>query len=76
MDKTIIVGNIEFMNRRAVINSVHELYKADSKEEQEALENTFEGEGVDYLVVEDYQGSIAVTKEALVSLLNNSWGVA
>jgi hypothetical protein len=74
MKKTIIVGNIEFLNRRAIIHSIDELYRADSKEEQEALEETFDNEGVDYLVIEEYMGELVVTNRVLVDLLEDNWG--
>jgi hypothetical protein len=74
MKKTIIVGNIEFLNRRAIIHSIDELYRADSKEEQEALEETFDNEGVDYLVIEEYMGKLVVTNRVLVDLLEDNWG--
>jgi hypothetical protein len=74
MKKTIIVGNIEFLNRRAIIHSIDELYRADSKEEQEALEEAFDNEGVDYLVIEEYTGELVVTNKVLVDLLEDNWG--
>jgi hypothetical protein len=74
MKKTIIVGNIEFLNRRAIIHSIDELYRADSKEEQEALEETFDNEGVDYLVIEEYTGELVVTNRVLIDLLEDNWG--
>ncbi len=74
MKKTIVVGTIEFLNRRVVVHSIDELYRANSKEEQEALEETFDNEGVDYPVVEEYLGEIVVTNECLVELLEDSWG--
>lgn len=74
MKKTIVVGTIEFLNRRVVVHSIDELYRANSKEEQEALEETFDNEGVDYLVVEEYMGEIVVTNSCLVELLEDSWG--
>ena len=72
--KTIIVGTIEFLNRKAIIHSISEMYQAYTKEELDALEDTFYQEGVDYLVVEEYFGEIVVTNNALVSLLKGSWG--
>lgn len=74
MKKTIIVGTIEFLNRKVIVHSVDELYRANSKEEQEALEETFDKEGVDYLVVEEYMGEIVVTNRVLVDLLEDNWG--
>lgn len=74
MKKTIIVGSIEFMNRRVIIHSVDELYRANSKEEQEALEEAFDNEGVDYLVIEEYTGELVVTNQVLVDLLEDNWG--
>lgn len=74
MKKTIIVGSIEFMNRKAIIHSVDELYRADSLQEQEALEEAFDNEGVDYLVIEEYTGELVVTNKVLVDLLEDNWG--
>lgn len=74
MKKTIIVGTIEFLNRKVIVHSVDELYRANSKEEQEALEEAFDNEGVDYLVVEEYMGEIVVTNRVLVDLLEDNWG--
>lgn len=74
MKKTIIVGTIEFLNRKVIVHSVDELYRANSIQEQEALEETFDNEGVDYLVVEEYMGEIIVTNRVLVDLLEDNWG--
>ena len=74
MKKTILVGSIEFMNRKVIVHSVDELYRANSIQEQEALEEAFDNEGVDYLVVEEYMGEIVVTNRVLVDLLEDNWG--
>lgn len=74
MKKTIIVGTIEFLNRKVIVHSVDELYRANSIQEQEALEEAFDNEGVDYLVVEEYMGEIVVTNQVLVDLLEDNWG--
>lgn len=74
MKKTIIVGTIEFLNRKVIVHSIDELYRANSTQEQEALEETFDNEGVDYLVVEEYMGEIVVTNRVLVDLLEDNWG--
>ena len=74
MKKTIIVGTIEFLNRKVIVHSVDELYRANSIQEQEALEETFDNEGVDYLIVEEYMGEIIVTNRVLVDLLEDNWG--
>lgn len=74
MKKTIIVGTIEFLNRKVIVHSVDELYRANSIQEQEALEETFDNEGVDYLIVEEYMGEIVVTNRVLVDLLEDNWG--
>lgn len=71
MKKTIIVGTIEFLNRKAIIHDIVEVYHAGSKEEQDALEDTFNQEGLDYLTIEKYQGNIEVKKELLTKLLIN-----
>lgn len=72
--KTIIVGTIEFLNRKAILHSISEMYQAYTKEELDALEDTFYHEGVDYLVVEEYMGEIVVTNRVLVDLLEDNWG--
>ena len=58
MKHTIVVGTIEFLNRKAIIHDIVEVYHAGSKEEQDALEDTFNQEGLDYLTIEKYQGNI------------------
>lgn len=71
MKHTIVVGTIEFLNRKAIIHDIAEVYHAGSKEEQDALEDTFNQEGLDYLTIEKYQGNIEVKKELLTKLLIN-----
>jgi hypothetical protein len=71
MKHTIVVGTIEFLNRKAIIHDIVEVYHAGSKEEQDALEDTFNQEGLDYLTIEKYQGNIEVKKELLTKLLIN-----
>jgi hypothetical protein len=71
MKKTIIVGTIEFLNRKVIVHSVDEVYQADTKEELEALQDTFEQEGKDYLVVEWWNGEIEITPSGLLGLI---WG--
>lgn len=71
MEHTIIVGTIEFLNTKAIVHYIDEVYHAGSKEEQDALEDTFNQEGVDYLTIEKYQGDIEVSKELLIDLLTN-----
>jgi hypothetical protein len=71
MKHTIVVGTIEFLNRKAIIHDIVEVYHAGSKEEQDALEDTFNQEGLDYLTIEKYQGNIEVKKELLIKLLIN-----
>jgi uncharacterized membrane protein (GlpM family) len=68
---TIIVGTIEFFPTYALIHSINEVYKASSWEELEALEQTFEDEGLDYMTIETYIGNIEVTNETLKALI---WG--
>jgi hypothetical protein len=60
--ETIVVGTIEFLNRKAIIHSIDKVYKTESKEDKL---NQFEG--FDYLIVERYQGNIEVTKEFLIN---------
>ena len=56
--KTIIVGNIEFLDGSALVHSVDNTYKADNKAEQEKIEDMLDGQGVDWLVIEDFKGNI------------------
>lgn len=70
-NNTIVVGTIEFLNRKVIIHDIVEVYHAGSEEEQDALEDTFNQGGVDYLTIEKYQGNIEVTKQLLIKLLIN-----
>ena len=73
-NNTIIVGTIEFLNRKAIIQDIVEVYHAGSKEEQDALEDTFDqtlDNKLDYLTIEKYQGNIEVKKELLTKLVTN-----
>lgn len=69
MEKTIIVGNIEFFNRSVLIHSVDEVYKSGSEEELEILIDTFDKEGKDWLVIETCLERIEVTNKCLLKLL-------
>lgn len=74
MKKTIIVGTIEFINfpyKKVIVHSIDEVYQADSTEELVALIDTFDNEGVDYLVVEWWNGEIEITPNGLLGLI---WG--
>jgi hypothetical protein len=74
INNTIIVGTIEFLNRKAIIHEIDEVYHAGSEEEQNALEDTFNqtlGSNQDYLTIEKYQGNIEVKKELLTKLVTN-----
>ena len=68
---TIIVGKIEFFPTYCLISSIDEVYQASNLEELEALEETFDEEGCDYLTIETYTGRIEVEKETLKALI---WG--
>jgi len=68
-EKTIIVGKIQFLNRSAVIHSVHTVYRVGSKEEQEAIEDMLDNLNEHRLVVQEYKGEITVTKNCLLSLV-------
>ena len=70
-NNTIVVGTIDFLNRKVIIHDIVEVYHAGSEEEQDALEDTFNQGGVDYLTIEKYQGNIEVTKQLLIKLLIN-----
>lgn len=71
MKKTIIVGTIEFLDRKVIVHSIDEVYQADTEEELEALQDTFEQEGKDYLVVEWWNGEIEITPSGLLGLIWN-----
>jgi len=71
MKKTIIVGTIEFLNRKVIVHSIDEVYQADSNEELEVLRDTFDNEGRDYLIVEWWGGEIEITPSGLLGLI---WG--
>lgn len=71
---TIIVGEIKFFPTHCLISSIDEVYRADSLEELEVLEDTFDKEapkdrGKDYLTIEVYSGRIEVTCETLKGLI-------
>jgi hypothetical protein len=70
MLKTVIEGDIEFLNRSIVIHSIDEVYKASSEEALEAIITTIEDKSKDWLVVEDYKGEIVVPKTFLGRLIN------
>lgn len=75
MDRTIIGGEIDFLdNRRAVVHSIDEVYSAGSTEEQDALEDMFYNSGVDWIVVETYFGDIEITRDCLLALLGKISG--
>lgn len=68
---TIIVGRIEFFPTHCLISSIDEVFQASSWEELEALEDSFDDSGLDYLTLEVYSGRIEVTNETLKALI---WG--
>lgn len=71
MKKTIVVGTIEFLNRKVIVHSIDEVYQADSTEELEVLQDTFDNEGRDWLVLETYTGVIEISIKGLLGLI---WG--
>lgn len=71
MKKTIVVGTIEFLNRKVIVHSIDEVYRADSTEELEVLQDTFDNEGRDWLVLETYTGAIEISIKGLLGLI---WG--
>ena len=76
INRTIIGGTIEFLDKGvALIHSVDEVYNAGSTQEQDALEDMLYNSGLDYIVVEEYLGTINVTNEGLLSLLGRISGV-
>lgn len=68
---TIIVGEIIFSPTHALINSIDEVYQAETLQELEALEDSFDDSGLDYLTLEVYEGRIEVANETLKALI---WG--
>ncbi len=74
MEKTIIVGNIEFFNTSVLIHSIDEVYLAGTKEEQEVLEDMLDSQNADWIVVQDYRGEIKVHRSCLLVLLGRVTG--
>lgn len=75
MKKTIIIGTIEFLNRKTVIHSIDEVYQADTQEELVALTDTFDQEGKDWFVLhEDYLGVLGAIEFTPKGLLDFIWG--
>jgi hypothetical protein len=71
MKKTIIIGNFEYLNRKAVIHSIEEVYQANTQEELEALLDTFDNEGKDWLVLERTIFTLEITTKGLLDFI---WG--
>jgi|688.fasta_scaffold772932_2 hypothetical protein len=73
INNTIIVGRIEFLNRKAIIHEIKEVFHAGSEEEQNVIEDIFDvnESGIDYITIELYQGNIEVTKDLLKQLVTN-----
>lgn len=69
LEQTIIVGNIEFLDKKVIIHSVDEVYKSGSTEELVVLIDTFDNESKDWLILEPYSGVIEVTKDCLLKLV-------
>jgi hypothetical protein len=71
MKNTIIIGNFEYLNIKAVIHSIDEVYQAHTQEELVALLDTFDNEGKDWLVLEKTIFTLEITPKALSGLI---WG--
>ena len=71
MKQTIIIGTLEFLNRKTIVHSIDEVYQADSTEELVALIDTFDNEGRDWLILESYTGVIEITTKGLLDFI---WG--
>ena len=75
MDRTIISGEIEFLDKGvALIHSIGEVYSAGSPEEQDALEDMCYNSGVDWVVIEEYLGTFEITNKGLLSILGKISG--
>ena len=70
MRKTVIEGNIEFLNRSVIIHSIDEVYRTTSEDGLKAILSMIQDSSKDWLLVDDYVGEIMVTKEFLFSTLN------
>jgi len=70
MLKTVIEGNIEFLNRSIVIHSIDEVYRASSEEGLKAILSMIQDSSKDWLLVDDYVGEISVTKDFLFNTIN------
>jgi hypothetical protein len=70
MLKTVIEGNIEFLNRSIVIHSIDEVYRASSEEGLKAILSMIQDSNKDWLLVDDYMGDIVVTKDFLFNTIN------
>jgi hypothetical protein len=71
MKKTIIIGNFEYLNRKVIIHSIDEVYQATTQEELEAILDTFDQEGTDWLVLETTIYTLEITAKGLLKLI---WG--
>ena len=71
MKKTIIIGNFEYLDRKVVIHSIDEVYQATTQEELEAILDTFDQEGTDWLVLETTIYTLEITPKGLLELI---WG--
>lgn len=70
MRKTVIEGNIEFLNRSVIIHSIDEVYRPTSEEGLKAILSMIQDSSKDWLLVDDYVGEIRVTKDFLFSMIN------
>lgn len=71
MKNTIIIGNFEYLNRKAIIHSIDEVYQANTQEELEALLDTFDNENKDWLVLEKTIFTLEITAKGLLDFI---WG--
>jgi cellulose biosynthesis protein BcsQ len=70
LEQTIIVGNIEFLDKGiTIVHSIDEVYRVGSTEEQDALEDMFYNLGVDWVIIDTPSRDIRLTKNCLLSLL-------
>lgn len=69
--KTIIIGDFKYKNRVVEIHSIDEVYQAHTQEELEAILDTFDQEGTDWLVLETTMYTLEITPNALLGLI---WG--
>lgn len=75
MDRTIIGGEIEFLDKGiAIVHSIDEVYSVGSEEEQDVLEDMLDNLGLDWVIVDTPTRDIRLTKNCLLSLLGRISG--